>query len=725
MGLFSKKIKCSYCNKSVDESYAIDVGICPHCSKRLILNHNPNDCFHSDGTSHSINNYTTTNSNYNNNAYSPADTTNSNYNSVENETNAYSRSQNEANTYGRTQSETGTYSKPNTYNRPQNTTNTTSGSASPIRRNRPTIDPSYIKKVNQEANLENSHGSFESSPTSLIKKATKSQKKIVSIVIAIFFATNLILPIAATLISVLFFNESYDEPIEETYGEEYYSEKDYYTDSDSYYEETYAYDEDGTRYRFPSSSVLTTYLPEYFDKSLSDINYDDLSSIKGISFLCDFDNNIYTIYLYDENDQGYKTCIKNNMIDTDKVINLSRGNIISLDIDDFYHQGDAVFCDLQCFPNLEYIYTDYDNIYEGRLSNLDNLECIIAPNTSLGEQNLSEPDKLKHLSINTIPDSFDVGSLTQLTSLNVGFYCDGIETLINSNPNIKALILGLYVDTDIINKLDNLEYLGLTEISDLENFTHASSIKGLILDYTDLDSISSISQFTNLEELTIINDHTLVDYSPIGNLKKLNSLTLHIPESIENEILPKSSNLSTISHLNIQYVYDEEFFDYLDNVRNLELSYYTTDETYHILLKLDKTESILIDHTYVSGRVIDLSILGSREHLSDVKIIDSYMQFDLTGIFFTSNIKNLVIDNCEFYVDGSRFRDNTSIENITITNSYFIDSYYNSDYKLVGVDCSIADLAYYMNKFINLKSLDMRGCDLSTKPNTNTSNVLY
>lgn len=88
MGFFDKKIKCSYCNKSVKEEYAINVGICPHCSKRLVLtpsedtlannpstnsysaktssynvNSNPKDCHHSDGSSHSVNNYTTTTSN--------------------------------------------------------------------------------------------------------------------------------------------------------------------------------------------------------------------------------------------------------------------------------------------------------------------------------------------------------------------------------------------------------------------------------------------------------------------------------------------------------------------------------------------------------------------------------------------------------------------------------------------------------------------------------------
>lgn len=35
MGFFNKKIKCPHCNKNVDEEYAVNVGICPNCSKIL------------------------------------------------------------------------------------------------------------------------------------------------------------------------------------------------------------------------------------------------------------------------------------------------------------------------------------------------------------------------------------------------------------------------------------------------------------------------------------------------------------------------------------------------------------------------------------------------------------------------------------------------------------------------------------------------------------------
>ncbi len=53
MGLFDKKIQCTYCKKSVKEEYAKNVGICPHCSKRLAL---PSSNSLNSGDSNKINN---------------------------------------------------------------------------------------------------------------------------------------------------------------------------------------------------------------------------------------------------------------------------------------------------------------------------------------------------------------------------------------------------------------------------------------------------------------------------------------------------------------------------------------------------------------------------------------------------------------------------------------------------------------------------------------------
>ena len=120
MAFFGKKITCSYCNKQVKESYAMDVGICPHCGRRLILDSSiarPDTCNHSDGSSHEGYNYES------NSTINQASTSN-----VAVTPNIRSTS---------------------------NTTNTANVSSTRSTSNRRgPIDPAYIRQVNQESNLE-------------------------------------------------------------------------------------------------------------------------------------------------------------------------------------------------------------------------------------------------------------------------------------------------------------------------------------------------------------------------------------------------------------------------------------------------------------------------------------------------------------------------------------------------------------------------------------------
>ena len=749
MGLFDKKIKCSYCNKSVKEDYAINVGICPHCSKRLVLpssnssfssNSQSNNsyssssnsdnsttrntsqtfdttCHHSDGTSHSGYDYSA-----NRQSTTPPVTTNySNNNS------------------------SGHGSTPNTAPRPQNNyqssfqNNTPKNSGNNSSGKRPPIDSDYIRQINAEANAQRNNNAYPPrrisgnsgynsgynqrnvSPgpnrANIFKNETNKAGKIFLIVFIGFFILSSIIPIFFGIIGMMFFSNS-DSDYDTSSHNSYHIEEDI----DDYYNKeggSYTTDADGTTYRFPTSVTMTSFLSQYFGKSVSDISYKDLCSIKGFTVDFDYITNEMCIYLYEDGGKNYSDFIENGFINIDRLNNNSQKCNISLpEGSSTYQYMNDLLQDIPCFPNLEYFESNYSFSTDISFEDCENLKAFIAPRVSLYSDSLSKVAKIEYLSIYEIEDEEIFDNLTSLKSLRLNSDFSDVEDSVVAVLDKCSKLDSLYVDYEInnstlshMNGIVNLDVRGITS---LDNLTCYNTLETLTLRYSSLSNLTPISKFTKLTSLNI-NDDTITDYSSLASLSKLRALTLAPLNHDATHKVSALSSLTNLEYLSLESIDDTEFVKSLKKIRTLELSHYYDSTIHKIITSLPNLDTLTLDYVY-SSEAQGLGYISSLENISELTIKDSYILTDLTELFITDSLMKLTLDGCTFYANGLNFENNNSLMYINITNCSFSDYYVDSNSEYQKVNCSIADLASNMDRFKALSTLNMEGCDLSSAP---------
>ena len=443
MGLFGKTIKCSYCNKSVKESYAMDVGICPHCSKRLTLNSNNttfDTCQHSDGSSHKGYSYESNTFDSNNNSSAYKSTTS---------------------TTTRTQTDT-TYSTNNSIPNNTNSYRNTSNRRAPI-------DADYIRQINQEANRLNSDDRFSTNPglqryipgsnsstrNVHAKEVSTKTAKIIRIGFIAFFVIQFIIPLAVMLFNFLAFSNEedeyedlystfYDDPytsdVEDLFDDIY---DDYQNSDDMYYDDHYT----------PSSQVMQMYLPLYFDKDFDSITQEDLDYIKGITVTYNKKLERLYVYIYNADDKGYKEFLNNGYLDIYSLTNQPdtfRKGTFEVTESLLYSCVSEIMSDMICFTNLEYIYVDQDIPTYFTYGSHSNLTAFIAPNVCLDSNIFANPEAIEYLSVDEISDADTASIFTNLKAFshqNKYYMQSALDELYSNNPSMEEFTHIILSDT--------------------------------------------------------------------------------------------------------------------------------------------------------------------------------------------------------------------------------------------------------------------------------------
>ncbi|MBQ3061297.1 MAG: hypothetical protein IJD02_02535 [Lachnospiraceae bacterium] len=738
MGLFDKKIKCSYCNKSVKEDYAINVGICPHCGKRLALPLS-NPTF--DNTIHSDSNYS--NSSYSNNNHSNSyENTSTTGNTTRTfDTTCHHSDGTSHNTHNYNANRTSTVAPPSNNNSFSNTSSThpqnnyQSNSGNNLGGTRRTIDRDYIRQVNAEANAQrnqNSSNMRNNRPTIYRNESNNKFAKIFLIVFVAIFVLSSVVPIIFGIIGMIFFTSS-DTHETSTFDSLYYDGddlsdiEDMRDDIENYVDHyygnegnSYTTDADGNTYIFPTSITMTYFLSQHFGKSVSELSYSDLCSIKGFATDIDYSTDEIHIYIYEDGGKSYTDFIENGFINTERLNNNCREYIFTANADtSSYQYISDLLTDIDCFPNLEYFCSNYSLSSGISFKNCENIEAFIVPQMTLYENVLYEPS-IKYLSIYEIDyNEKKLNSFNNLTSARINSDFDVDEddlTELISCPKLTSLYVKKEISNNTLAAMDNLVNIDICGISSLDKLECYNKLETLTLRFSSLSDLTPISRFEKLNTLSI-NDDTIVDYSILSSLSGLRSLTLAPLNHGETHKVSSLSSLTNLEHLDLDGIDDSTFIKSLANLKTLKLSHFYFDDIRGIVSSLPKLDTLSLEYVYEGNRFANWGYLSSLDNLYELNIKDCIILSDITQLFNTDSLMTLNIDNCTFYANGYKINNNDSLMYLSITNCSFSDFYVDANNNEHEQKYSIADLAAYMNCFEGLASLNMEGCGLSSEPN--------
>ncbi len=145
-----------------------------------------------------------------------------------------------------------------------------------------------------------------------------------------------------------------------------------------------------------------------------------------------------------------------------------------------------------------------------------------------------------------ILDYFDLPKLNNLNELDLSKSYSMDEFSLQNVPNLKKLTIdhtpAMYITPEELPKLSELSICGWVPDCDLLG--------------DNLYDLDFLSNFENLESLTLISCEVLEDINGLANLKKLSKLVLEGTKALED--LNVLTKLNSLEHLELNYCYDIE-----------------------------------------------------------------------------------------------------------------------------------------------------------------------
>jgi len=211
---------------------------------------------------------------------------------------------------------------------------------------------------------------------------------------------------------------------------------------------------------------------------------------------------------------------------------------------------------------------DKDLVYFKDLNQLEYLELTQNYQlTGTGFCHLTSLKALRHLALIMCDKIQTLDSLKEMTGLESLSLCFRTEKLIDLQfmsdlTNLKKLSLSS-IDKDAFDQSllgikplvnPNLETLNISNctITNLDFLTHLIHLKNLELsEFHNLEKASAIKSLTQLETLTIWTCQSLIDFSFLTSLQKLQTISFHRCPKLDNTHLSHVKNLSYLEHISL------------------------------------------------------------------------------------------------------------------------------------------------------------------------------
>ena len=182
----------------------------------------------------------------------------------------------------------------------------------------------------------------------------------------------------------------------------------------------------------------------------------------------------------------------------------------------------------------------------------------------------------------------------------------------------------------------------MPENANLKNLGQADQLKELVLFESNLDSLELFaSSSESLEQLRLIRNHKLRDYSLLGELEQLKSLEL---KSMNWKNIKALSGCRCLTRLKINN------FKNLDRLEGLGTS--------------KELEELEIHFCGISN----LDDLEHLQNLKKVSLKSNSRLANIDGLFNSTGLKSLHIGNCRSIKEIKRLGDLSKIEDLDIYN---------------------------------------------------------
>lgn len=427
------------------------------------------------------------------------------------------------------------------------------------------------------------------------------------------------------------------------------------------YEEIYK--ENGAMtYRIPSGRIMTTALSAYFGRDISEITYDDLSTIRFMYFDApEGDSNVITAYIGADDYLGYLSPY--DPFGMDFINSMEHKSILKIKPEEIYSDSYSVIVkDLETLPNLSFFGCNMSELDSGVPMPLK-LTGLYVKKASLNtvDANLSW---MKNLIYFRAGESFDFNNnewlgkrfpslrylyLTNLSSTDVKYISKCFDEL----RALNVMFLGKPESTSFFKNMKKLEYLDIGSISEFEFpefFSLIPDIKCLYMRNIDFQSLEGISSLTSLKLLGIEFSKKL----PEGTAANL--LNVQLPESIRRLYLHNVDDLSVLGRM--KTLNDIKLY----NCTTKELDGQIRNERW---LKLLSLNDMKIDSSEL------LEAIALNESLYNVTFNRCDITEDMSAFLSKSKASTLSFINTILFVTKSDLKENAEIQNINAINCDF------------------------------------------------------
>jgi len=435
-----------------------------------------------------------------------------------------------------------------------------------------------------------------------------------------------------------------------------------------------------TSMKYPESDFFIEMSEVIWDKSYFNITPEEYGSLTALSI----NRSDHVIY-YEFGDQGLQSLT-------------------------FADGSGMDFEDLQCFTGLEWLSID-TGLYAGDLDGLTNLYAVHTENT-IDEylEIIPNPQSILELSVEDSIFEESLSGIEQfpnLKSLSVEYSSLTDISELNELPYLCELYLldcNDLTDYSPLLNLTGLEYLSIqsSQLKSIDFIQVMPNLTGLAIEDSQISKLDALEYCPNLTELYLMDNYDVTDYSVIGKLTELYSLTFSA--SYDN-ILPSLAALTNLEELTMDGVRDISLLKDAVNVTYLNMSYCSGWELENIVAMQELNTLIINDFASLTDDITPLTQLPKLEYLD---LTDTSIFGNMEALFGITTLRHLYLDGCQVGMDFDNIPTNDTLEVLSMNGIRVLeDPSYNS-----GIKKNIAEQADMFTKFPNLYELYVASLEL-------------
>lgn len=351
--------------------------------------------------------------------------------------------------------------------------------------------------------------------------------------------------------------------------------------------------------------------------------------------------------------------------------------------------------DLASFPGLEWISID-DDLSRGDLDGLDNLWAVYAENTiSEYAKIIPHPEYIEELGTEStfFEESLEgIENFPNLLYLSVEY--DQLEDIsaILDFPNLLGLELygcDNLMDYSPLMTLTQLDTLAI-ESSNLKTIDFVKVMPNLTylsIEDSKITNLDALASCPNLTDLYLVDNYSVTDYSIVGELDQLTTLSL-ATSSNRDIVLPSLKNLTQLQTLALENISDLSLLRDAVNVTYLSL-----EEC--VAWNLDAITSMQMLNTVAihdfASMTESLTPLTQLPALESLDLSETYVFGDITEIFSIPNLYYLNLSDCRVGIDFDNLPDNDMLEYLCLDGVTILKGpdYNNGSYDSINAHCDM------------------------------------